>query len=249
MRDGNSHAWHEKYSLHHSKIFGRLACRVCSKILGIGSAERSWGDVKHLKSNKRSHLSGERVKKQATIFGSSTMLRADMKRISMAADSVRPYKFWMEEDFDREFDLLDDKNLGNVKSPRAVRIFKAWKEDWEQAAILKRDPVSEARILEKYGGLQWFDPDKSLMCTAGKDELVWTRKWGIKGGYCVQVFNENYDEDAADNETNIEPWEISKDLLIDCIAEYYTEHKHLGVTVLQLEPSEDNSQSNDSESH
>ena len=48
--------WHKKETLHYTKIFGAFACRVCSKILGIGSAERSWGDVKHLKVNKRAHL-------------------------------------------------------------------------------------------------------------------------------------------------------------------------------------------------
>jgi hypothetical protein len=35
---------------------GAFACIVCSKLLGIGSAERSWGGVKHLKTNKRSHI-------------------------------------------------------------------------------------------------------------------------------------------------------------------------------------------------
>ena len=67
IREGNSHMWHKKHSLRYTKILGRLACRVTSKILGIGAAERSWGDVKHLKTNKRSHLSSSRVKKQATL--------------------------------------------------------------------------------------------------------------------------------------------------------------------------------------
>jgi hypothetical protein len=36
---------------------GHVACRVTSKVLGIGAEERSWGDVKQLKNDKRSHLS------------------------------------------------------------------------------------------------------------------------------------------------------------------------------------------------
>jgi len=68
--NGNSFLWHKKYSVPYTRYLGRFACCVCSKILGIGSAERNWGEVKHLKTNKRSHLSAERTKKQATIFGS-----------------------------------------------------------------------------------------------------------------------------------------------------------------------------------
>ena len=40
------HLWHKKQTYHYTEIFGDFACRVCSKVLGIGSAERSWGDVK-----------------------------------------------------------------------------------------------------------------------------------------------------------------------------------------------------------
>lgn len=76
----NSHFWHSKNSLRYTKILGQFACRVCSKILGIGSAERSWGDVKHLKTNKRSHLSAENIKKQATIYGAYCIEKADINR-------------------------------------------------------------------------------------------------------------------------------------------------------------------------
>jgi hypothetical protein len=43
LSNGNLHFWHKKETLRLTTIFGRFACRVCSKILGIGSAERSWG--------------------------------------------------------------------------------------------------------------------------------------------------------------------------------------------------------------
>jgi len=66
---GKSHLWHKKYSVPYTEWFGRFACYVTSKILGIGSVERNWGEVKHLKADKCSHLSAEQVKKQATIFG------------------------------------------------------------------------------------------------------------------------------------------------------------------------------------
>ena len=56
ISDGNSHFWHQKYSLPFTKVLGFVACRVTSKVLGIGAAERSWGDVKTIKSGKRSSI-------------------------------------------------------------------------------------------------------------------------------------------------------------------------------------------------
>ena len=52
ISDGNSHLWHQKYSLPFTKAIGFFACRVTSKFLGIGAAERSWGEVKTIKSGK-----------------------------------------------------------------------------------------------------------------------------------------------------------------------------------------------------
>ena len=46
IHDDNSHLWHQKYSLPSTKVLGFVAFRVTSKIIGTGSAERSWGDVK-----------------------------------------------------------------------------------------------------------------------------------------------------------------------------------------------------------
>ena len=41
-----------KYSLPFTKVLGFVACRVTSKVLGIGAADRSWGDVKTIKFGK-----------------------------------------------------------------------------------------------------------------------------------------------------------------------------------------------------
>jgi len=52
ITQGRSHIWHKKNSYFQTKVLGRFACRVCSKIVGMGSAERNWGDVKYMKSEK-----------------------------------------------------------------------------------------------------------------------------------------------------------------------------------------------------
>ena len=50
--NGISHIWNQKYSLLCIKVFGFVACRFTSKVLGIGAAGSSWGDVKTIKSGK-----------------------------------------------------------------------------------------------------------------------------------------------------------------------------------------------------
>ena len=99
IRNGLSHIWHKKNSLRFTKIIGRVACIVCSKILGIGSAEHSWGDVKNIKKDKRAHLSAEVTKIQATIFGSNSAETADLKRRSRLDDpSNQQSEFWNKEE-------------------------------------------------------------------------------------------------------------------------------------------------------
>ena len=49
----------KKYSLPSTKVLGFVSCRVTSKIIGIGYSERSWGDVKTIKSGNRSALGSD----------------------------------------------------------------------------------------------------------------------------------------------------------------------------------------------
>ena len=77
---GRSARWHAKYSLPHTEILGIVGCRSTSNHLGIGSAERSWGDVKHLKADKRSHLSAYRTEKQSVLYTTARIEEARMKR-------------------------------------------------------------------------------------------------------------------------------------------------------------------------
>jgi hypothetical protein len=53
---GKSWVFHGRYSLQETEVFGFVACRVTSKNLGIGACERSWGDVKTIKTGKRGLL-------------------------------------------------------------------------------------------------------------------------------------------------------------------------------------------------
>ena len=67
----DSYLWHEKYSVHATKMLGFVAVHVTSKLCGIGPAERSWGAVKRIKDGKQSHLSGESTEKRSITFVSA----------------------------------------------------------------------------------------------------------------------------------------------------------------------------------
>ena len=64
ISDGNSHMWHQKYSLPSTKVLGVVSCRVTSKVFGIWSVDRSWGDVKTIKSGNISALESDISAKQ-----------------------------------------------------------------------------------------------------------------------------------------------------------------------------------------
>ena len=68
ISDGNSHIWHQKYSLPSTKVLGFVNCRVTVKIIGIGSYERSWRDVKTIKSGKISYIGSDISKKHSIVY-------------------------------------------------------------------------------------------------------------------------------------------------------------------------------------
>ena len=99
VKKGKFHLWNEHYSKPYYPVFGNVACRTTSKILGIGAAERSWGAVKHLKTDKRAHLSSGRVEKQAILYSTARIEEARAKREA---------KEHLDVDFDIAANWADD---------------------------------------------------------------------------------------------------------------------------------------------
>lgn len=77
---GRSHIWHEMHSLPFTEVLGFVACRTTSKRLGIGSAERSWSDVKTIKNGKRASIGGETLEKRAVLYTSAKLEEAQLLR-------------------------------------------------------------------------------------------------------------------------------------------------------------------------
>jgi hypothetical protein len=212
---------------------GKLACLVCSKILGIGSAERSWGDVKHLKTDKRSKLSGEATKMQGTIFGASCAARARLQEEGRDRGAAL-HRFWDDDDFANPG--LDVTSIQG-STAKKQRIFRAWIEDWEMVAKMKQDPVNEAALLQKYGGLMWIDPDTQNKFMASRDFLTWNPMRGAGKGYCVKGLNDTHDPTDPDDD-DWEPWILDPDLLHPLIVQYYEINPDSNLRVVTLEEKE-----------
>jgi hypothetical protein len=46
-----------------------------------------------------------------------------------------------------------------LKEPEVQRVFHTWIEDWEEDARRTNDEVAEARLIQKYKSLVFYDPD------------------------------------------------------------------------------------------
>lgn len=103
-------------------------------------------------------------------------------------------------------------DLEALQRPATSRIFRAWVEDWEKEILLTNDCVVEARLLEKYKNLVFFDPDDQVTYTVVEDNLEFHRRnkrKGIAGGWALI---------GADEDDNEVGFEINK-MVIGLISE------------------------------
>jgi hypothetical protein len=223
-RAGMSHVWHKQHSLVWTQVLGKVACRITSKILGIGAAERSWADVKQLKQGKRQGLQGQSLKKQALIFSAACIEQARIRQENAASRDD-----WDEDDveFDKELESYgmekDDINGLNGRPRKPTRNFKAWIEQWEKDEKRKDHPLTEARFLDKYGSLTWRDPDYDKTFTASDESCSFIK--GRTNGWFINGVNEDGEE---------EPWDP---LLIIDLIKIHKQPEELHVNIV-LPPAE-----------
>jgi hypothetical protein len=225
LERNRSHIWHMKNSLKFTEWFGRFACRVCSKILGIGSAERAWGDVKHIKKDNRAHLSGGATEKQATIYGRHCSEKAKFRQLGKTETTQL---FWEEEDF--EHLALGKYGLERIElegQKKTMRVFRAWFEEWEEAIFEKCDPVNNMKLVTKYGGLSWRDLDNPVSIYTSDSYDMYFHKSRKKGerGYQVIGYESSYNE--IDSPEAYDHWCLTPNedgdcaAIYDCIVDYY----------------------------
>jgi hypothetical protein len=102
-----------------------------SKILEIGAAQRSWGDVKTLRSNKRSHLSNLKIEKQSIMYTSARLAEARLERIEKEKIDAGNSDMWGDNDVNFYLGLdkfgVDVDSLKDAGQPK--RKVNCWIEE------------------------------------------------------------------------------------------------------------------------
>jgi hypothetical protein len=86
--------WHYTWILTRTKVLGKLACLVLSKILGIGIAKGNWKQVEKIKDRDHSNLEIEVTSKITNVYGQYQQVKScnkDDQRSSVG-------RLWTEED-------------------------------------------------------------------------------------------------------------------------------------------------------
>jgi len=149
--------WHLTWTVPRSTVLGKLACLVLSKILGIGSAERNWKQVKKLKSGDRSNLSMNVTSKITNVYGQYQRMKASSRQEQMSSVG----KLWTEEDFHcMKLDVFCGDiaaSLENDARMATMRIFRNWNERWQNPPHglgPRGDDFLEERLRTKFLGMK-----------------------------------------------------------------------------------------------
>ena len=89
---------------------------------------------------------------------------------------------------------VDAENLAKVPTQR---VFRAWVEEWEHIGMRDNDAIMEARLLEKYKGLAFYDPDDSKTYTVATENFEFRRGRKDRGWYLICESNIVGDEVEA----------------------------------------------------
>ena len=222
-----AHKWHHKYSYHQTKVLGKLACLVLSKILGIGTAERNWKQVKAVKSGQRVNTSIEKTTKQVLVYAQYQQMRAQARQNKLSSAG----KLWDDSDFasmkmDHFCKEIRDSVEGDKQDEeeQPVQIVRLWQETWERKKIGPRgDAILEARQTAKYQGLKFYDIDSADNRVMTAHRMVFRKERG-QNTYDVFAtmpgFNVELPDDSPENDAFWQPWEVNEDLF-DCLRAYY----------------------------
>ena len=229
-----AYRWHYKYSLPTTKVLGKLACLVLSKILGIGTAERNWKQVKAVKSGQRVNTGMD--KKQVLIYAQYQQTHAQARMTKLAAAG----KLWEDDDFASmkmdPFCKEIKESLEAEQMEKEVRILRLWQERWELEKIGPNgNLILEARLTKKYKGLKFFDiDDNNRVMTVHK--MIFQKKRGNNLYHVFATmdgFNDMLKDEDPANDLYWQPWEVNEDLF-DCMRAYYKEQVDSNVKCYEL---------------
>jgi hypothetical protein len=156
------------------------------------------------------------------------MYDAAFERQKAMENTSDPYKFWDEDDFDKEFDMLATSPSTHV-AHTTQRFIKCYLEDWEDECVRKNTDVSMAKLLQKYGGLEFDDLDNiHHHYKIDRSDMFYHRK----SGWCVKAYK-NGDEEYT-------PWTIDRDeALHECLAVFYKRFPQSNFQVVLMKEQEE----------
>jgi hypothetical protein len=149
-----AYRWHHTWTLPRTKVLGKLACLVLSKILRIGTAKCNWKLVKKIKYRDRANLGNEVTAKITNIYGQYQQVKLHNRDDQKSSVG----RSWIEEDLhcmkmdvfcaDIAVSLDTDARIGNM------RTFHSWNEDWQQPSK-GVGPRGDAILEEKLKKIFW----------------------------------------------------------------------------------------------
>lgn len=136
-------------------------------------------------------------------------------------------KMWEDADFDacKLDNYLSEINIeleARIKEGD-TRLFRAWLETWEQEDVGPTgNNYFHARLVKKYGGLKWLDPDTGFSVRTAHPKMMYFHKERNNNGYHVLACMDGYDMDKvpAEQEDKYDVWTRNNDLF-ELIVEYY----------------------------
>ena len=172
--DGNSNLWHQKHYLPYTKVLGVVSYKVTSKMIGVGSVEYSWVDVKTIKSRKISDLGSDISENQSIVYTHACIEKAIIGRNlsnTYIKDSSRSqclndqdhvfgyqvYQWGVEKMFQHSDEVI-------------IRELKVHVEDRGEFNIKNKSQLSRTMFIAKYGSLYIYgeDPEKLFMIDHGQ---------------------------------------------------------------------------------
>ena len=121
------------------KVLGFVSWRVTSKIIGIGSAQCSWDDVKTIKSGNIPALGSEISEKQSIVY-TSACIEEDSWNDEDHVFGYKLYQWGVEKLFQNSDEVI-------------IRELKFYIEDWVKLNINNNSQLSCTTFLSKYGSL------------------------------------------------------------------------------------------------
>ena len=128
-------------------------------------------------------------------------------------------KMWEDEDF--EVCQMDDycselnQDLKRKLREGNTRIFRAWRETWE---TVPPGPTGNnylhAKMVKKYGGLKWLDPDSDYSPRTAHPNMMYFHKQHRQNAYWVIGCMDGYDFDKtpSEQEDKYDAWALTDDL-------------------------------------